>query len=538
MKKTTLLLTVFGAAALSSAAFADPPTMVARLGLAEGAVSIHHPYDQQWVPAGINFPLIAGDAVYTDQGSRAEIQVGAAEARIDELSEIDVERLDEGGVAFRVTQGVANITVRYVPPTGLVLMTSVGQLSVQRPGEYHIDAGRPNGPPTQLLLGTLSGAAQFSGLRGVVELQSGQGAMTPPDQSILTTVSVYPTPFDQWAEARAAQLSAVQASNYVGPDLTGYRDLDAYGSWQVIPDYGAAWFPSSVDIGWAPYRYGHWDYVRPWGWTWIDNAPWGFAPFHYGRWAQFDGRWGWIPGERREHHYYAPALVGFIGGEPGRDRIGAGISWVPLGPREVFHPYYDHSDHYVIDINRAHFHDEHEIERFNGARPHGEEFANHHAVTQVNPQNFANGRPVNQNFTQPQTQPNQPGQHPQGPGREGGDFRHLPPAPAQQQQPQAAPAVQPQQQFQHPQPQQPQQPAQFQHPQPPAPAQQPVPQQQPHPVQMPQPQPQPQIVQPVQQPRPVQAAPQPQPQPRPQQQPSPGPQTQRKGTDGKPDHDH
>ena len=23
----------------------------------------------------------------------------------------------------------------------------------------------------------------------------------------------------------------------------------------------------------------------PWGWTWVDDAPWGFAPFHYGRWV-------------------------------------------------------------------------------------------------------------------------------------------------------------------------------------------------------------------------------------------------------------
>ena len=27
-----------------------------------------------------------------------------------------------------------------------------------------------------------------------------------------------------------------------------------------------------------------WVWLRPWGWTWVDDAPWGFAPFHYGRW--------------------------------------------------------------------------------------------------------------------------------------------------------------------------------------------------------------------------------------------------------------
>src|SRR2546429_1728856 len=35
----------------------------------------------------------------------------------------------------------------------------------------------------------------------------------------------------------------------------------------------------------SPYSNGYWNWVAPWGWTWIDYAPWGFAPFHYGRWA-------------------------------------------------------------------------------------------------------------------------------------------------------------------------------------------------------------------------------------------------------------
>jgi len=40
---------------------------------------------------------------------------------------------------------------------------------------------------------------------------------------------------------------------------------------------------------WAPYRYGRWEYIAPWGYTWVDEEPWGFAPFHYGRWVNFQG---------------------------------------------------------------------------------------------------------------------------------------------------------------------------------------------------------------------------------------------------------
>ena len=508
MKKIAVLLVALSAFAAAEAALADPPAFVGRLSLVEGAASIRHAYDQQWVPGGVNFPVVAGDGIWSDQGSRAEIEIGGSEARLDETSELDIERLDENGATLRVPQGAINLTVHFLPPGGMQVMTSVGQFTIRQPGEYHIDAGRPNGPPTQLLLGVMSGEASFAGMRGAVELHSGQGAMVPPDQTSLQVVAIYPTPFDQWAETRAGMLASSQTMAYVSPEMTGYQDLDTYGAWQPTPDYGMVWFPTQVEIGWAPYRRGRWDYVQPWGWTWIDDAPWGFAPFHYGRWAQFDGRWGWVPGERRERPVYAPALVAFIGGEPG----GAHVGWVPLGPREVFHPYYSHSDIYVINLNRAHFHDEREIRRWDHDQPASDHFANRQATTRVEAGAFSGGQPVHEHMTS-----GGPGSG-NRPGAVVTDGNHLPQPPAQQQHPQPGPSPQgggQRPEFQpHPQPQPgvPQQ--QFQ----PHPQQAPAAAlaQQPHPMPVaPQAQPQPQI----QQLRPIQPVPQPQPQQRPQQQP-------------------
>ena len=107
-----------------------------------------------------------------------------------------------------------------------------------------------------------------------------------------------------------------ESARYVAPGVIGYQDLDYYGRWQVVPTYGAIWVPTSVPAGWAPYRYGHWVWVAPWGWTWVDDAPWGFAPFHYGRWVSYGGYWGWAPGPSYVgwRPYYAPALVGWVGG--------------------------------------------------------------------------------------------------------------------------------------------------------------------------------------------------------------------------------
>ena len=38
---------------------------------------------------------------------------------------------------------------------------------------------------------------------------------------------------------------------------TGAGDLDRYGTWSEVPDYGSVWIPQ-VDAGWAPYRDGRW----------------------------------------------------------------------------------------------------------------------------------------------------------------------------------------------------------------------------------------------------------------------------------------
>jgi hypothetical protein len=118
-------------------------------------------------------------------------------------------------------------------------------------------------------------------------------------------------------------------------------------------------------VGWAPYRYGHWAYIAPWGWTWVDDAPWGFAPFHYGRWVVAGGAWGWVPcpppvvAVAYVRPVYAPALVAWVGGPHFAVGVGVGggfaagvnVGWFPLGPREVYVPSYPVSRTYVNNVN-------------------------------------------------------------------------------------------------------------------------------------------------------------------------------------------
>ncbi|MDW8480032.1 MAG: hypothetical protein RML12_09920 [Xanthomonadales bacterium] len=158
--------------------------------------------------------------------------------------------------------------------------------------------------------------------------------------------------FERFAFERDRELDRAAALRYVPDDLIGYRELDRYGRWEVVRDYGPVWFPSRVSLGWTPYRYGHWVWLPVYGWTWIDEAPWGFAVSHYGRWIWWGGRWGWVPCPRRYRAYWAPALVVFYGGRHWSvGYASAPVGWFPLGPGDIWLPWYSASWDYFHRVN-------------------------------------------------------------------------------------------------------------------------------------------------------------------------------------------
>src|SRR5690349_9694184 len=59
----------------------DPPDRAARLSYLQGDVSMQPAGEEDWAPALLNRPLTTGDKLWTDQGARAEVQVGPAAVR-------------------------------------------------------------------------------------------------------------------------------------------------------------------------------------------------------------------------------------------------------------------------------------------------------------------------------------------------------------------------------------------------------------------------------------------------------------------------
>jgi hypothetical protein len=325
----------------------DPPGRVARLSYMFRAVSFRPAGVDDWFPADFNRPLTTGDSVFSDFTSTAELQIGSAALRLSSTTSFQFLNLDDSNVQIRLDDGRLIVRLRYLgDQDSFEVDTPNGAFSLLRAGEYRIDV-KPDSSTT--IVTVRGGEGELTGSNQALTIHAGeQVQVTGADQPNYQTIGAPPRDvFDSWSAERDLRDDQSPSARYVSRELVGYQDLDQYGSWRTTPEFGAVWVPKGTPGGWAPYHFGHWLWVDPWGWTWVDDAPWGFAPFHYGRWAYVGGSWGWIPGPIAQVPVYAPALVAWVGG----GAIGGGVAWFALGPREVFVPTYHTSPTYLTQIN-------------------------------------------------------------------------------------------------------------------------------------------------------------------------------------------
>lgn len=331
----------------------DPPGRAARLSVVQGNVSLMPSGANDWSQATLNYPLTTGDRLYTDQASRVELEIGNVAVRAWEGSDLTVANLSDEVLQLGLGQGTIRLRVYEILPGNTIEVdTPNGALTIKQPGDYRVET-YPNDNATFVTVDR--GALEVSG-GGVSESVGNQEAvkLTGTDQIMAQFVDLPPEDnFDRWSLDRDRRYETSASARYVSHEVPGYSDLDEYGRWDSNTEYGPVWYPVNVPPNWAPYRFGHWAWVTPWGWTWIDDAPWGFSPFHYGRWVMVGAVWGWVPGPMVVRPVYAPALVAFIGGPHFSISIGigGGVGWFPLGPREPYNPWYHHSDNYGRQVN-------------------------------------------------------------------------------------------------------------------------------------------------------------------------------------------
>src|SRR5579863_352144 len=302
----------------------DPPTRAGRIGFVQGSVSFQPGGQGDWLDAVPNRPLTTGDNLWVDRDSRAEIQIGSTSIRLGPETSLTFLDLGDDVTQLRLSMGSVFFRVRHFGGDDAFEVDAPNlAFNVNQAGEFRLDVNE-NGDQT--IATVWHGQGEISGGGNSYRLQDGQqGTFSGTDQLSYDVGGIgSPDDFGQWAMSRDQREDRLQSRDYVSDEMTGYEDLDDYGRWHEVAGYGNVWSPAGVPGDWAPYRYGHWVYVVPWGWTWVEQEPWGFAPFHYGRWASVEGSWCWIPGPVAVRPVYSPALVAFIGGGGGF-QIGVGV---------------------------------------------------------------------------------------------------------------------------------------------------------------------------------------------------------------------
>src|SRR6202795_4152519 len=346
--------------AVLASAQVDIPRGVARISLIQGDVSVQRGDAGDWAAAALNQPLVGGDRISTGDGSRAELQLdhsnilrlgNNARAKIATLGQIQIDRaqidraqIERAQIQVQVGQGLAYYTVFKDSEAEVEIDTPNAAIRpTSKDGVYRIEV---TGFEPQVIW--RAGAVDLATPQGSARVEMGQGATvrgtTHEAGNVLGGAPAMDS-WDSWNIDRDGVIRNAQSWNYTNRYYVGSEDLDVYGRWVNVPDYGHVWSPTVAGT-WSPYRVGRWVWEPYWGWTWVSHEPWGWAPYHYGRWFLYGKSWMWWPGPvdgggnyRRE---WAPAYVSFFGFGGHRGVfVGFGsVGWLPLGPGDSFYPWY------------------------------------------------------------------------------------------------------------------------------------------------------------------------------------------------------
>jgi len=379
------VLTATTAGAQYTGGNGDVQQSVARVSFLSGDVSYNRG-DQPdvWEDAAMNVPMTIGDRLYLRGDGRAELQLqGGNFVRLGAQSDLSVLNLTDDVEQYSLQAGTASFRIsRLGNQESFEVDTPNVAVTFEQAGDYRLDVDQDG----NTRVGVRRGQALVAAGGGQVPLSAGSEmditGIDSPQYDVVALPGL--DPWDRWVDQRGARRRG-PSSRYVNAGVVGTEDLDEYGQWSDIPQYGNVWSPARVDVGWQPYRAGRWGWQDPWGWTWIADEPWGWAPYHYGRWINSSSRWFWVPvAPGGAFASYSPALVAFVGGGPGWSAsfsVGGGgyMGWFPLAPRDPFVPWWGSRAGVNVNVTNV-------------------TYINRNYVTVVNHDTFVSGGAVAGNF--------------------------------------------------------------------------------------------------------------------------------------------
>jgi hypothetical protein len=323
---------------------------VGHISMIHGDVSVQRGDSGTWSAAILNQPVMNGDKISTGPNARAEIQLDYSNIlRLGPNSQANIANFTHKYIQVQIAQGLATYTVWGESEAEPEIDTpNVGVHPAHKDGVYRVEV-HPDGNSVVIVR---KGEAQISTPQGIAEVKASEMATirgAGADAQYKVSTAPIRDDWDIFNSERDRMIHSANSWQHTNRYYTGSEDLDAYGTWKNVPDYGDVWVPNEPG-DWAPYRDGNWTWEPYYGWTWVGYEPWGWAPYHYGRWLSYGGAWAWWPGPVWGWYrpFWAPAYVSFFGWPGWGFGFGigfgwggwGGFGWLPIGPCDRFFPWW------------------------------------------------------------------------------------------------------------------------------------------------------------------------------------------------------
>lgn len=332
----------------------DVKARVARISFIRGEAKIRRAGNEDWESVTLNLPVVEGDDIVTESGSRVEIQFDKNQhLRLDENAYLRIVNLKDEGIAVSLSLGTMTFRVISFDKDRSYFEIDAPKttMAVQNSGTYRVDAGK-EGDSEVRVAATDGGEARVYSDNAGFTLKNGRSVRVfiAGDRSgewETAQATRYSDEFDEWASNRdgaiAKRLKEAHYDKYYDNDIYGADDLNDYGEWVHTRSYGYVWRPHRTSISryadWSPYRYGHWRWMQPYGWIWVNDEPWGWATYHHGRWVYDAGYWNWSPYGYYRHtrSWWFPALVVI-------NVFNNNVCWYPL---PYHYGYYNYNSYHI-----------------------------------------------------------------------------------------------------------------------------------------------------------------------------------------------
>src|SRR5258708_22368133 len=181
----------------------DPPPPVGRLAYLEGAISFQPGGTDEWVAAPLNRPITTGDKIWSDRGSRAELELDGSALRLSSNTSVSFLNLGDNVSQIQLSVGTLLVRVRRLDDNETYEIDTPNlAFSVLQPGVDRITV-HESGTTT-----AINGLSRHGGGHGTGAAYSGYAneydVFSCTDELVENAQPYRPEPdsFDAWSQAR------------------------------------------------------------------------------------------------------------------------------------------------------------------------------------------------------------------------------------------------------------------------------------------------------------------------------------------------